>query len=62
MKAINEQQIRKYLNSNTQYGIYLVFYCGARSQTKEELVMELKNTIKDGYQNKIKILLIDLRL
>ena len=61
--GIQEQLINQYLyeSSNIQYGIYFIFYFGDDKREPEQLLEELKNKIPSHYENKIEIILLDLK-
>lgn len=61
LSGIQEQLINQYFSSEVQYGIYLVFYFGDYKKAPEELLTELKSKIPTNHENKIEIILIDLR-
>ena len=58
--GIPDQLVKKYLNSQVQQGIYLVF-CFKDSTKIQELEQELDKTVPDAYQGKIKVICMDLR-
>gem|GEM_PF-1046879 len=61
--GVKEQLIDKYLNSKVEYGIYLVFYFGAKKSLDiEEFKQKLLSEVPAEYREKIKIIVIDLRI
>lgn len=58
--GIQNQLIGKYLSSGVQYGIYLVFYFGQNTKKEEQLQKELEARIPPDYNDKIKVICIDL--
>ncbi|PHR56050.1 MAG: hypothetical protein COA44_09285 [Arcobacter sp.] len=63
LDGIQKQLINQYLysSSSVQYGIYLIFYFGEIKRTPEKLLTELRTRIPNHYENKIEIILLDLR-
>jgi hypothetical protein len=59
--GIKEQLIKKYMNENVQYGIYLVFYFGKKRTQPDALIKTLSSTIPKSKLENIKIIIIDLR-
>ena len=57
-KGISEQLIGKYFSSGVQYGIYLIFYFGAKKD-KDRLVQKVNMLIPEKYKNTIKVICID---
>lgn len=58
---ICDQLIKKYLNENVLYGIYLVFYFGRNRSSPETLINSLSAKIPNSKRDFIKIIIIDLR-
>lgn len=58
--GIPKQLVEKYLNSQVQYGIYLVF-CFKEKTNIQNLEQELDKTVPEAYQGKIKVICMDLR-
>jgi hypothetical protein len=61
LTGINDQLIKKYLSTNVEYGIYLVF-CFSETIDLVQMTANLKNTIPAQYSKNIDVILIDLRL
>ena len=59
-KGIPDQLIKKYLSSQVEYGIYLIFYFGKRKK-KDLFISRVKNSIQPEYISKIAVIDIDLR-
>ena len=59
--GIDKQLINKYLSSNVEYGIYLVFYFGNKKD-KQAMIAKLNRAIPGKYKNNIRIVCIDLTL
>lgn len=57
-KGVPEQLIKKYLSSQVEYGIYLIFYFGKRK--KKDLLIKVNQSIPSEYINQIKVINIDL--
>lgn len=57
--GINDQLIEKYFSSDIYLGIYLVF---CFKKEPNQLMETLKKTIPYGYENKIDVICIDLRM
>ena len=63
VRGVKEQLIEKYLNSKVECGIYLVFYFGAKKSLDiEEFKQKLLSEVPAEYREKIKIIVIDLRI
>jgi hypothetical protein len=58
-KGIENQLIGKYFSSGVEYGIYMIFYFGDKTN-KQDMLDKVEKSIPDGYQKKIKIICIDL--
>lgn len=58
--GIPDQLVKKYLNSQVQYGVYLVF-CFEETTNIQNLEQELEHTIPEAYQGKIEVICMDLR-
>lgn len=59
--GIKDQLINKYFSKDVEYGIYLIFYFGAK-KSKEKMLRDIQNSVEVGYEDKIKIICIDLLL
>jgi len=57
--GIQEQLINKYLSSNVQYGIYLIFYFGYK-KNKEAFLQKVEDSLPLEHSEKIEIICIDL--
>ena len=58
-KGIKNQLIGKYLSSDVEYGIYMIFYFGDKIN-KEDMLENIEKSTPSDYQEKIKIIYIDL--
>lgn len=58
--GIPDQLVKKYLNSQVQYGIYLVF-CFKKRTNIQAMKNELYRTIPEEYKKKIEVICMDLR-
>lgn len=56
--GIQDQLIYKYFSSGIQHGIYLIFYFGDKN--KEMMLKKVMDSIPEGYEEKIKVICIDL--
>ncbi len=56
--GISEQLIGKYFSSGVKYGIYLIFYFGAKKD-KDRLVQKVNMDIPEKYKNNINVICID---
>jgi len=59
--GIKDQLIDKYFSKDIQFGIYLIFYFGAKKD-KKNMLTNLQKLIEEDYKDKIKIICIDLTL
>ncbi|MCS5422844.1 NACHT domain-containing NTPase [Psychrilyobacter sp. S5] len=58
-EGIQNQLIDKYFSSNVQYGIYLIFYF-RKLKNKSLMLKKVYDSIPNGYEDKIKVICIDL--
>jgi len=58
-KGISTQLIADYLSNAVQYGIYLIFYFGDKKD-KGKLLKDVRNDVTKGFENKIRIICMDL--
>jgi len=58
--GIKDKLIGKYLSSQVQFGVYLVFYFGDKAD-KELFLKKVIESIPQGYEDKISIICFDMR-
>lgn len=58
-EGIQNQLVNKYFSSDVQHGIYLIFYFG-KLKNKSLMLKKIYNSIPNGYEDKIKVICIDL--
>lgn len=58
--GIENQLIDKYLSSNVEYGIYLIFYFGDKKDI-EKMIKKIGDNISIKYKNNIKIIYINMQ-
>lgn len=57
--GIPDQLITKYLSSKVEFGIYLIFYFGYKTN-KEKMLAKINASIPNTYENRISVTCIDL--
>lgn len=58
-EGIQNQLIGKYFSSGVQHGIYLIFYFESKKD-KQKMLEKVYKSIPNGYEDKIKVICIDL--
>ena len=60
--GVHEQLIKKYLkNKSTEYGIYLIFYFKDSNKNIKELYTEIRKNIPKEWEDKVEVIILDLR-
>tara|TARA_R110002167_G_scaffold355156_2_gene569411 strand:- start:2944 stop:4836 length:1893 start_codon:yes stop_codon:yes gene_type:complete len=59
LKGIGDQLIGKYFSSKVEFGVYLIFYFGTKKD-KQKKLDQVSATIPFEYEDKIKIICLDL--
>lgn len=58
-KGIEHQLIAKYFSSGVEYGIYMIFYFGDKTN-KQDMLDKINKSIPDSYEKKIKVIYLEL--